>query len=151
MAIEGHTDNIIGSLGTINFNEYINEQEIENKNNRFKTKIIGECKIEIYSSEGSIPHMHVFNNDKSFETCVCIYSNNYFTHRGKYTSKFSSKQCREFNKWMSKINTKSPSAITNWQAAAGFWEFANPECKFPKNHKVKIQPNYENMVNFKDI
>ena len=150
MAIEGHTDDIIGLIGTIKFDESINEQELENKNSRFKTKSIGECKIEIYSSEGAVPHMHVFNSDKSFEACICIYSNNYFAHGGKYTDKFSSKQCREFNEWMSKINTKIPGNITNWQGAVGFWEFANPDCKFPENRKVKTQPHYENMVNFKD-
>ena len=137
MAIEGHTDDIIGLLGSINFSESINEQEVENKNNRFKSKSIGECKVEIYSSECAVPHMHVFNCDKSFEACICIYSNNYFAHGGKYISKFSSKQCKEFNEWMKKINTKIPGDLTNWQAAVGFWEFANPDCKFPQNRKVK--------------
>ena len=150
MAIEGHSDDIFGRIGTIIFDESINEQEIENKNNRFKTKSIGECKIEIYSSEGPIPHVHIFNADKSFEACVCLHSNNYFAHGGKYTDKFSSKQCRELNEWMSKINTKVVGNITNWQAAVGFWEFANPDCKFPENRKVKTQPHYEDMINFKD-
>ena len=80
MALEGHTDEIIGLLGIINFDDFINEQEIGDKNKRFKSKSIGECKVEVYSSEGAIPHMHVFNNDNSFEACICIYSNNYFAH-----------------------------------------------------------------------
>lgn len=150
MAIEGHTDDLILLLGSINFEESMNEQEIECKNKRFKSKSIGECKVEIYNGEGSIPHMHVFNSDKSFETCICIYSNNYFAHGGKYTSKFSTKQCREFNEWMRKINSKSYNNMTNWDTAVFAWELANPDCKFPENRKVKTQPHYEDMVNFKD-
>ena len=150
MSIKDHTDEISGLLGTINFDESITEQEIESKNNRFKSKSIGECKVEVYSSEGPIPHMHIYNSDKSFEACICIYSNNYFAHGGKYTSKFSSKQCKEFNEWMKKRNSKSVGNITNWEAVAGFWEFANPDCKFPENQKVKTQPHYEDMINFKE-
>lgn len=150
MAIEGHSDEVIYLLGTIGFDESINEQEVESKNKRFKSKSIGDCKVEIYGAEGAVPHMHVFNSDKSFEACICIYSNNYFAHGGKYTSKFSSKQCKEFNDWMKQKNSKAPMDISNWEAAVFLWEVANPDCKFPENRKVKTQPHYEDMVNFKD-
>lgn len=150
MTIEGHKDPEFYLLGTINFDDLINEQEIVQKDQRFKPKSIGECKVEIYPNEGPIPHMHVFNSDKTFEACICIYSNNYFAHGGKYTSKLSAKQCKEFNEWMNKNNTKFPGSATNWQAVVFAWEIANPDCKFPENRKVKIQPHYEDMVNFKD-
>lgn len=150
MAIEGHTDEVIYLLGSVNFEELFTEQEIESKNKRFKTKSIGDCKVEIYGGEGAVPHMHVFNSNKSFEACICIYSNNYFGHGGKYDDKFSSKQCKEFNEWMSKPNTKFPGQATNWQIAVTLWEVANPDCKFPENRKVKTQPHYEDMINFKD-
>lgn len=146
MAIDGHKDVEVCLLGTIIFEDLIDEQEIESKNNRFRTKSIGECKIEIYAGEGTVPHMHIFNNDKSFETCICIYSNNYFAHGDKYYDKFSSKQCREFNEWMGRINTKF--RISNWQTVVGLWELLNPDCKFPENCKIKIQPHYEDMINF---
>lgn len=147
---ETHKEDIC-LLGFINFEDSINEQELERKDKRFRTNSIGECKIEIYGpNEGSIPHMHVYNNDKSFEACVCIYTNTYFSHGGKYTDKFSSKQCKEFNEWMNQKNNKFMGQITNWQVAAGLWEASNPECKFPENRKVRTQPHYENMINFKD-
>lgn len=149
MSLSDHKDQTIFLLGTINFEESIHEYEIENKNKRFNPKSIGECKVEIYASEGPIPHMHVFNNNKSFEACICIYSNNYFAHGGKYTSKFSTKQCKEFNEWMNKPNSKSHNGSTNWDAAAFLWEVSNPDCKFPENRKVK-QPHYEDMINFRD-
>ena len=150
MAIEGHTDEVIYLLGSINFDDSINEQEIEDKNRRFKLKSIGECKVEVYGSEGPIPHMHVFNSDKSFETCICIYSNNYFAHGAKYNNKFTAKQCKEFNDWMKQRNTKAPMITSNWEAAVFLWEVANPDCRFPVNRKVSIQPHYEDMINFKD-
>lgn len=144
-------ENIIYLLGNIEFTDPINEQEIEDGDKRFKSASIGQCKVEIYGSEGSIPHMHIFNVNKSFNTCICIHSNNYFSHGGKYRDKFTSKQCKEFNNWLKKINSKFIGNLTNWEVAAGLWEVANPDCKFNKKYKVKIQPNYETMINFKDL
>lgn len=147
---ENHKEDI-SLIGTINFEEAVNEQEIERKNHRFNSKSIGECKIEIYGpNEGSVPHMHIYNKDKSFEVCVCIYSNNYFAHGGKYTNKFSAKQCKEFNEWMKKKNNKFIGDVTNWGVAVGIWEGSNPDCKFPENRKVRTQPHYEDMINFKN-
>lgn len=135
-------------LGTIDFKDLFIEQEIEDLDKRFKTKSIGVCKVEIYGSEGPVPHMHIFNDNKSFECCVCIYSNNYFAHGGKYKSKFTSKQSKEFNKWMQKINSKYGNEMTNWQVAVYLWENSNPDCKFPESKKVDVQPHYENMTNY---
>lgn len=147
---EDHVDNIL-LLGIINFTDLISENEISRKNNRFNAKSIGECKIEIYGpNEGAVPHMHIYNSDRSFEACVCIYSNNYFSHCGKYNSKFNSKQCKEFNEWMKQPNTKTFNKLTNWEASASLWEAANPDCKFPEKRKVTVQPHYENMINFID-
>ena len=94
--------------------------------------------------------MHIYNKDKSFDTCVCIYSNNYFSHGGKYKSKFTSKQCKEFNKWMTELNNNFDPPTTNWQAIKSLWNVMNPDCKFPEARKVKTQPQYEGMTNFKD-
>ena len=142
----------IATIGVINFKDNINEAEISNKNKRFNTKNIGEYKVEIYGGEGSIPHMHIYNSDKSFETCVCVYSNNYFSHGGKYSDKFTSKQCKEFNKWLKELNTKSAIPMTNWEMVMTMWEGNNGnDCKFPENRKIRIQPHYEDMINYKDI
>lgn len=143
---EGHSDPEVLLVGNIDFEDVFNEQEI----GRINTKSIGECKVEIYPNEGSIPHMHIYNKDKSFDTCVCIYSNNYFSHGGKNKSKFTSKQCKEFNKWMTELNNNFDPPTTNWQAIKSLWNIMNPDCKFPGSRKVKTQPHYEDMINFKD-
>ena len=89
------------------------------------------------------------NVNKTFEACICLYSNHYFAHGGKYSDKFTSKQSREFNEWMSKKNTKFIGDITNWQVAVGLWEVANPDCKYPRNRKVNTQPHYESMTDYR--
>lgn len=150
MAIEGHKDIEAILLGTINFKDSLNEQEIEDEKYRFRTKRIGECKIEVYAGEGQVPHMHIFNSDKSFEACICIYSNNYFAHGGKYRDTFSSKQCKDFNNWMKRPNSDFGGKATNWEVTAYLWNFLNRDCRFPNHLKTKIQPQYEDMVNFKD-
>ena len=93
--------------------------------------------------------MHIFSIDKKFESCVCLYSNHYFAHGGKYDDKFTSKQSTEFNDWLKQKNSKSLTEMTNWEAAVFLWEVANPDCKFPENRKVKVQPHYEDMIDYR--
>ena len=139
----------ISVIGTIVFKDILEEQEVSSKNNRFNTKGLGECKIEVYGpNEGDIPHFHLFNKDKSFESCICIYSANYFAHGGKYKDKLNSKQFSELNKWLKEKSSKAPGNISNWQVIATMWETNNPDCKFPKYKKVDKQPIYINMVNY---
>lgn len=145
---ENHIEDI-SLIGYINFSDSIYEQEVGG-NKRYKPKGIGECKIEVYGpNEGSVPHFHIQSLDKSFQCCVCIYSNNYFSH-GSYTGKLNTKQCKELNEWLNLIQKNSFGKLTNWETIVVMWEGSNPECKFPKGRKVKIQPHYENMVNYKD-
>ena len=111
---------------------------------------IGKCKVELYDYDecDTIPHMHIFNEDKSFECCVCIYSNNYFSHCGKYTSKFDKEQCEIFNQWMRLQSKNSIVPLSNWQGVSGTWNVANPKYKVPKNFKDMVQPDYENMTDY---
>ena len=142
-AIDGHKNPKSYLIGSISFNNSINEQEVGGK--RFKAKSIGECKVEVYSGEGTIPHGHVYNKDKSFNSCICIYSNEYFAHGGKYNSKFTSKQSKEFNEWMKSTNTDSPFGFTNWMVCATLWNVSNKNSKFPKERMVSTQPDYSKL------
>lgn len=126
--------------GIITFKEELLEQEIGGKNRLNLGKKIKECKVEVYNGEGQIPHMHVYSTNGNFSTCVCIYSPHYFSHGGKYTGKFNSSQCKQFNDWIQ----------DHWKNIVRIWEDSNPNCKFPESRKTKIQPNYTYMENFKD-
>lgn len=152
MIPEGHKDpdNII--VGTVLFDDLIEEKNIEPNLNKHLNlgKGIGKCKVEIYPNEGNIPHMHVYN-DSGFNTCICLHSPNYFSHGGKYKDKFTSNQCKIFNSWLSDINFGfTTSKITNWEAAVFIWNFMNPDCKFPESRKVTKQSYYVTMTDFKD-
>lgn len=131
------------TISTINFDESINESQVGITNIRK----IGECKIEVYANEGNIPHFHMYNSDRSFDSCICIYSPNYFSHGGKYRSTLSSSQCKLLD---TILRSKNELNVSLWVQIVILWESMNSQCKFPENRKVKTQPDYTKMVNFKD-
>lgn len=146
--IEGHKNFEYYKIGIIDFTDIssITEEQIQD-NRRFNPKSIGQCKINVYPNEGPIPHFHIFNKDKTFESCIRIYENMYFSHGGKYKDTLNPKQCRQLNEYL-----KSPSPrlekITLWEEIMLYWENATTY-NYPK--KCKTQPHYENMTLFRDV
>ena len=132
-------------IGTIIFPEtLLQEAEILGKY-RLNEKSIGECNIEVYSNEGNIPHFHLFNTDHSFETCICIYSANFFVHGRKYIDTLNSSQCKILDRYL-QSPCKHFDDITVWQAIRILWEVVNPNCRFPDSKKVYKQPDYTNTI-----
>jgi hypothetical protein len=149
---EGHNSEMIAYIGNISFSEDLNEQEVSSMNGkRFKPTKIGKCKIEVYNGEGSIPHFHIFNKDQSFQCCVRIYENNFFSHGNKYKDTLNKNQCKELDEWLKMPNKSAKGRLTNWEAIEFTWNFANPNCKYPDKKKCTTQPDYASMTNFKDI
>ena len=144
---EEHKNNVFDTkflIGEIVFNEdysTINEAEVIDNQRYNPGGSIGECKIEVYSREGDIPHFYVFNKNGSFDTCIKIYSAEYFHHEGHNGVFNSSKDRKELNKWLKKRN-KILRNSTNWEIIVYMWESANPECSFPILQKTNIQPDY---------
>ena len=92
---EGHKDIEVFEIGTIEFKKpkhLFQEAEYNSISGRLNQKSFGELKIEVYANEGQVPHFHIFNKDKSFQSCICIYSANYYGHGGKYLYQFNTKQ-----------------------------------------------------------
>jgi hypothetical protein len=137
-------------IGIINFEEDLSESEIISATGRLNPARIGICKVNVYANEGQKPHFHLYklNGNSEFETCICIYSNNYFSHGGKYTSTLNSKQCRELNTWLKQSNKTYPN-LSNWEAAVYEWERGNGGKNF--KNKVSIQPDYDKMNMFSDV
>ena len=134
-------------IGEIIFEgEYININEAEVKDNKRYNPggNIGECKIEVYGGEGDIPHFHIFNKNGSFDTCIKIYSAEYFHHEGHIGVFDSSKDRKELDKWLRKRN-KILKNSTNWEIIVYLWESANPNCSFPILKKTNIQPDYSKL------
>ena len=138
-------------IGTIIFDDALNEAEVSGKTNRPSFKSIGECKVEVYSNEGNIPHFHMYNLSNTFNTCICIYSANYFSHGNKYTDKLSSSQRKQLDKWLLSIPKDPISNMTNWAGIVFIWEHMNPDCNFSNSRKVSIQPKYSDMIDYRDI
>ena len=139
----------MSEIGSIIFSDILNEREVSNKINRYSPKHIGECKIEVYNGEGTIPHFHIFNLDKKFESCVRIYDANFFSHGGKYKGILNSSQCRELDSWLRKINAFDKTK-TNWEYIESLWNNYNPNCLYPTNLKTILQPDYSTMNKFKE-
>ena len=142
-----HSSNSI-IIGTIIFDEVINENEIKSRSGRFNSKGIGECIIEVYPNEGQIPHFHLSNVNRTFNCCIRIYENKYFKH-GNYTDILNSKQCRQLNNYLKEICEKDNNK-TIWEYIIFVWNDCNPNCKYPEYKKTDIQPHYENMREFND-
>ena len=111
-------------MGEINFSE--NENLNESKVGDIKLgKGLDTCQIYVYSNEGTIPHFHLFNKNKTFECCICIYEPLYFNH-GFKTGKLTNKQCEILNEWLDKpsylMNDKS-----NWQMIDALWIASNDD------------------------
>lgn len=133
----------ISYIGEIEFPGILNKREIGG-NDRVNFKNIGKCKIEVYSKEGQVPHFHLCSVNSKFESCIKIYSAEYFPHGGKYEGTLNSKQCKVLDKWM-----KEPHhgfrGLNNWQVIAGYWETDNPNCLFPEKDKVIEKPKYDRL------
>lgn len=146
----GHQNAEKITIGTIEFNDVIAEQQVQG-NKRFNPNGIGECVIEVYPREGPIPHFHIFSRDKKFNTCIRIYENFYFSHGGKYKDIFNSKQCKQLNGYLKQDYTKGRVKITIWDEIIFSWYILNPDCIYPDNKKSNNQPHYENLSMFKDV
>ena len=132
-------------IGELIFTEkYLNEVEIRDDKRYNPGKDIGECKIEVYGGERDIPHFHIFNKDGSFDTCIKIYSAEYFHHEGHIGVFNSSKDRKELDKWLRKRNNILKNS-TNWEIIVYLWESANPNCSFPSLKKTNIQPDYSKL------
>lgn len=61
---------------------------------------IDDYKVNIYGSEGPIPHFHVENKEKNIKSCVCILEDKYFIH-GIYKDKLDSKLVKKLISFLS--------------------------------------------------
>ena len=105
-------------LGTIDFGE---EDNKDNNNKIFKEQQLypdlnlgsglGSCKVWVYTNEGPVPHFHIINKSKKFESCICLITNKYFSHGSKIDI-LNNRQLKLLNKYMKSIN-KEDNNFTN--------------------------------------
>ena len=146
---EGHHDIEVWYIGTIIFPDTLLQEAEFSGKTRLNLKSLGECKVEVYSNEGTIPHFHIFKPDHSFETCICIYSPNFFPHGLKYEGVLNSSQCKILDKYLRQPSKQDPE-FSVWRVIRLYWEANNSNlCKFPDNLKTTIQPDYTRMNSYK--
>ena len=131
-------------VGYFEFEEPVNEVSIESDRRSPNFKKIGKCIVEVYDSEGIIPHMHVTGD--GFRACVCLHTNKYFSHGepNKYQHFSNAKQKEAFNEWLKKPNvkfSKNGDMLTNFQAAVRLW-IANNN---PVHFDMSVQHDYSTM------
>ena len=138
MDYEEYTDDIcVGSFG---IDENLNEETIGRVN---LGKRIGQCTVHVYSDDGQVPHVHVINNDGSFETCVCLATNKHFVH-GKYKDRFyNNKQRKAFDDFMNAPSKENPD-MKNWEVSSMSWNLANTE-SLQMKWKNATLPDYKIM------
>lgn len=132
-------------MGEINFSESILN---EDKMGEIKLgKGLDTCQVYVYSNEDPIPHFHLFNKNKTFESCICIYEPLYFNH-GFKTDKLNNKQCEILNKWLDEPSYANPK-LTNWELIDTVWVTGNSDLYIKKNNIKRVKPFYTNMVNMR--
>ena len=88
----------------------------------FKLKI---CRptytVEMRSNDnGNIPHFHVFDTDKKFQTCVCIEKAGYF-HHGVYVGVLDRRSRNALNELLRRQVNVDGKLMTNWDRIVKVW------------------------------
>jgi hypothetical protein len=96
--------------------------------------------ILLYVGEGPIPHFHMVSKDKSFDCCICIFDNYYFSH-GTHQSVLNTEQRKLLNDFLSSQNHDSPCA-TNWQCIRYVWIVNNKYTDGRNGDYPTNQPDY---------
>ncbi len=140
-------------IGEIDFGEVLNETNVEKKElfPKFKKSFSGKCTIEVYGREGEhVPHFHIISDDKSFECCICIFENRFFTH-GKHKDVLARKDWKTLDDWMRKENIlkKFKNVDTNWDSVVAIWKGLNDDNNSIDADTVE-QPDYTTIKPYKE-
>ena len=87
---------------------------------------------------------------KKINTSICIYTNQYFDAPSFKGDRLTDDQKNMLDEWLKSKNPKLLGNLTNWEHIANMWESLNPESTYPQEKKVKTQPDYTHMVDYKN-
>jgi hypothetical protein len=104
--------------------------------------------ILLYVGEGPIPHFHMVSKDKSFDCCICIFDNYYFSH-GMHQSVLNTTQRKSLNEFLSSPNPEFPSA-TIWETIRYEWIVNNKYTDGRNGDYPTSQPDYTNIRPFSE-
>ena len=122
--------------------ELLNEGSINLSKNRLGIK--GVTMVIVHPNEGAnIPHFHI-KRENNHDGCIMFNEDKYFNH-GNNDSLLSSKEARELNNWLHKLNKEKPSR-TNFQVLGDMWN-ATSGVKFPVD--IDRDFDYSNITSYK--
>lgn len=101
-----------------------------------------EYKIEVFPDDkGSIPHFHITNKNKNFDTCIEICDNRYFRHGAHKDSLTSIRDRKLLQKFLldRPVSKKGYHYGTNWKYIVAMWNQCERSIKVPSNQKM---PDY---------
>ncbi len=138
--------NQVGTLiGKIEFNSIIDEAKINTDDSYLNLDGPGACNVYVFAKEGANEHFHIKSTNGKFETCVRIYSAQFFCHDDMKHKALSKGNCELLDKWLRLPNYKNPKK-SNWQVIKDEWKKNNPDSKYKKPPKeVFEQPDYTKM------
>lgn len=137
----------IFNIGDINLSiPIISEQVVDLLN----ISPYGECKVDVYSGEGQVPHFHITRKDskkkKNLSCCIKIFEPDYFVH-GVHKGTLTNEQIKTLDSWLRSPHRNDVSR-TNWEVIRDLWliisQYTTPE-SFRK-YKQYTQPNYLYMM-----
>ena len=77
--------------------------------------------VELRSDDnGNIPHFHIFDVDRRFQTCVCIDKPQYF-HHGVYDGVLNRRSCEALNELLQRPVNVGGQLMTNWDRMVKVW------------------------------
>ena len=108
--------------------ELLNEGSINLNKNPLKIKDLSM--VIVHSNEGdNIPHFHIKRSGKH-DCCIMLNEDRYFNH-GNNDSVLNSKETKELDKWLRKINTARH--MSNFQSLCDIWNESNHITKANSN------------------
>lgn len=97
--------------------EFLNESSINLTKNPLKIK--GVTMVIVHPNEGdNIPHFHI-KREREHDCCIMLNENKFFNH-GNNDSTLNSREMRELDSWLRKINS-SRYQRTNFQVLCDAW------------------------------
>lgn len=127
----------IGNFKTCDSKDILYEDTIGSFKSKGKTLF-----VKVFSNEGPIPHFHLMDKDKKFETCIQILKPEYFLH-GTKMDILNSQQIKDLVKFLNKKDYAN-KRLTNFVAICRAWNLSSSnEIKVPL--KKNSIPDYSEL------
>ena len=102
-------------------------------------------KINIYGSEGPMPHFHVEHKEKNIKSCIKILEDGYFKH-GVHKDVLDSKIVKKLITFLTEPHRVfGKHGYTNWQIICIYWNDNNPDYIIEGDLEKLVMPKYNNL------